>query len=255
LSLFSSGFLVDQNFTPEQRDDILKYVSFRKSEHFAGETILYDRNPSGNIDFPFNDSGSFVITLSGLGFNNTNNRSKFIGNWVKEAIFDNLTINDDFTWSRTKRIDANPDFLLKWKGTYSFENYLLVFSLTEQGFTSTEFSGLNERHIPNFGIMYGPIANTRIIDEPLESRIRGLVSNNVSGIIHGTGSGIARGYISGSTEIIVEGEVSGIISNDVVANLNGIGYGVGSGIISDGVTRACSHYENLRKAAKLEAWK
>ena len=240
MSLFSSGFLVDQNFTPEQRDDILKYVSFRKSEHFAGETILYDRNPSGNIDFPFNDSGSFVITLSGPGFNNTNNRSKFIGNWVKEAIFDNLTINDDFTWSRTKRIDANPDFLLKWKGTYSFENDLLVFSLTEQGFTSTEFSGLNERHIPNFGIMYGPIANTRIIDEPLESRIRGLVSNNVSGIIHGTGSGIASGYISGSTEIIVEGEVSGIISNDVDANLNGIGYGVGSGIISDDVTNTLS---------------
>ena len=91
MSLFSSGFLIDQNFTPEQRDDILKYVSFRKSEHFAGETLL---NVSGiltdddgndiplnqqapNGSFTLNDRGSLLATIAGPGFNNVASRTKF----------------------------------------------------------------------------------------------------------------------------------------------------------------------------------
>lgn len=176
------------------------------------------------------ENGYYYLTLSGPGYNNLDNHSKFEGKWEKLSIKDVLTIKPDFTWERSKEIDFG--FYLKWNGTYSYTDDLVVFSLTEQGYSGLYFSGISETVIPYYGLMYGPIIDTHTMNEPMQGLISGLISGSVSGMINGIISGTASGIASGGKNETVEGLISGIFTNFITCEVNDEATGIASGLIS-----------------------
>ncbi|GHV89363.1 hypothetical protein AGMMS50267_17230 [Spirochaetia bacterium] len=180
-SYFTSGFLVNSPLNEEgikQTD----YLAGQRSRYYLGQTLLEDHEPKADEEFSLLDKGYYIVTLSGPGYDNTDNHSKFEGEWEKLPIKDVLTIKDDFTWERRKEIDF--DFFLKWNGTYSYIDNLLVFSLSKQGYKGSFFSGINDIDIKNYGLMYGPIIDTHMVSDRVKAEISGLISDNVSGMIY-----------------------------------------------------------------------
>ena len=172
-SYFVSGFLTNKKFNDDEVQRNVSSLVGRKSLYYTGNTILEDREPKTNEEFELIDRGGFIITLAGAGYYNDENHSKFEGVWEKPAIKDYLRINPDFTWERNKEIDT--DFFLKWNGSYSFSGDLLVFSLSEQSYSGLSFSGISKNYIPHYGLMYGPIDNTRIIEKPEIDKTSGYI--------------------------------------------------------------------------------
>jgi hypothetical protein len=241
-SYFASGFLINKrldnrNLTDEELEQVRKQTSYlagRKSLYYFGQTILEDHEPKTDEPFALLDEGYFITTLSGPGYNNTDNHSKFEGDWEKISIKDRLTIKPDFTWERSKETDTG--FFLKWNGTYSYSGDLLVFSLSEQGY-SGYMADTAENYIPYYGLMYGPIDNTHVIDKPMEGRISGLISGNVSGMIKGPISGMAScvGYGTAANTVgdTLSENQSIVIRHETSAEIPGIIKGTISGIIEE----------------------
>jgi hypothetical protein len=143
-SYFVSGFLVNNQLSDEelkQADDL----AGMKSLYYFGQTTLDDHDPKADEPFSLIDKEYFICTLSGPGYNNTDNHSKFEGAWEKLSIKDVLTIKPDFTWERKKEIDD--DFFLTWNGTYSYADKLIVFSLSKQGYSGSILN-YNESQTP-----------------------------------------------------------------------------------------------------------
>jgi hypothetical protein len=236
-SYFVSGFLVNKrldnrNLTDEELEQVRKQTSYlagRKFLYYFGQNILEDHEPKTDEPFALLDEGYTIVTLSGPGYNNTNNHSQFEGEWEKISIKDRLTIKPDFTWERSKEIDFG--FYLLWNGTYSYSGDLLVFSLTEQGYSGLYFSNINETYINHYGLMYGPIIDNHKINEPMEGLISGLISGNASGIINNIVSGIVNGNATGSSIETVNGLISGTFTNFVELEIFEVATGTASGII------------------------
>jgi hypothetical protein len=229
----------------EFRKKVNRITTYKLSNYYIGQPNIYDDDPKINEPFDLIESGYYYLTLSGPGYLNQNNYSKFIANWKKIPIKDELTINKNFTWSRIKEIDLG--FFLHWYGTYSYAKDLVIFSLTKQGYQIGEGVPplITENYIKYFGLMYGPIENNHVLKDTRNGYISGLISEDVSGLITGTASGIATIYATGDgfatikstisgyfgynitqdiTDTVIKsvtGEVSGIIENDA----NALGYG------------------------------
>ena len=157
--LFKNGWLKYQNLTDKQiKEERLKHyndvVKYRTSRYGLGQVILDDYIPKTDETFRLLEQGYYLITLSGAGHNNTTYKSKFVGEWKKTSIKDNLTIDKDFTWYREKEIDEG--FYLLWKGKYTYSKDVILFSRTHFGYRDDELDKEDkwfESQIQYYGLM------------------------------------------------------------------------------------------------------
>jgi len=154
-SKFISGMLnnnhLDEN-TLKQFNYIQKY---RKSLYELGQIVLEDHDPKTDHPFKLSEKGFYKITLSGAGYNETGNHTKFAGEWKKKPIKDDLTILKDFNWRRTKYIDE--EFFFIWEGTYSYAENVLILSLDEFGYCDAGNEQKTSTYKSYYGIVVSPV--------------------------------------------------------------------------------------------------
>jgi hypothetical protein len=163
-SEFVKGFIKNSKLDEEAFEQLNNILRYRQSIYSFGQNILYDNEPKTNAPFLPIEKAFYQLTLSGAGKYATENRSRFVRNWNKASIKDDLVINNNFTWNRKKQIDEN--FFLIWEGTYSYTKNILLFSLNTFGYidyynNSKGVESKTQNRVKYYGLMAYPIIKAR----------------------------------------------------------------------------------------------
>jgi hypothetical protein len=215
---FISGTIF--NSLEEYQKNLNNVIKYRKLDYYIGQINIYDDIPKVDEPFKLLENGYYYLTLSGPGYLNVDNHTKYEADWEKLSIKDNLKIEPNFTWSRVKEIDLG--FKLHWYGIYSYTNDLIIFSLSRSGYQIGDSNPpvIVDNYVKYFGLMLGPIENNHVLKDARTGFISGVISGEVSGLIAGPASGLTSTAASGLGSVNIEGLGFGTVSNVVTRDVS-----------------------------------
>ena len=167
---------VDPNsqYSEQELRNISNVLKVRLSQYGLSQKILYEPINSNTYSGNYKtlESGYYKLTLSASGRSTNENFTRFIGQYRKPAVKDELLIkpcrigfrdNRSFIWRREKEIDEG--YFLLWEGTYLFANNYIVFHLEKKGFRENNKDELKKLEIKYFGLMVYPIKNQNGVEQ------------------------------------------------------------------------------------------